>query len=274
MSLRSGTCISLGALVAEVRGLDFSLAGQGTWLADFVCDDPPDVIVEATFGDRPGSEWTHSEILDARADAASRVVEVRVTEWHATFDLSARHARAKVGGRWPLAVDSLLKTVLQIYVIELGMGLLLHAASVERGGRAYVFTGRSGAGKTTAALLSAEAGATILSEEMTVICGLDRDGDLVVTTLPFRQRLGIPMRPARVPLAGLYVLEQADEDAVVPLPPAQQILRIAATTSIGVRDALLMAPALDLARRLTARTPAAMLRFRETPRFWQAIDTS
>lgn len=274
MSERGDTRISLGALVAEVRGLDFSLGGHGTWLADFLCDDPPDVIVEATFGDRPDAEWVNSEILESRADGRRRVVDIRLTEWHASFDLGARYVRAEVGGRWPLAVDSLLKTVLQIYVIELGMGLLLHAASVERGGRAYVFTGRSGAGKTTAALLSAEAGATILSEEMTVICGLDRDGGLVVPTLPFRQRLGIPMRPARVPLAGLYVLEQADEDAVVPLPPAQQILRIAATTSIGVRDALLMAPALDLASRLTARTPAAMLRFRETPRFWQAIDTS
>jgi hypothetical protein len=274
MSERTGTRISLGALVVELRGLDFSLSGHKTWLADFICDDEPDVIVEATFGDRPDHEWVSSEILATRVDRERRVADVRLTEWHAVFDLGARHVRAEFGGRWPLAVDSLLKTVLQIYVIELGRGLLFHASSVERHGRAYVFMGRSGAGKTTAALLSREAGATILSEEMTVICGLDGQGELAVPTLPFRQRLGIPMRPARLPLAGLYALEQADEDAVVPLTPAQQVLRLAETTSIGVRDALLMTPALELAGRLTARMPAAMLRFRKPPAVGGAIDES
>jgi hypothetical protein len=54
------------------------------------------------------------------------------------------------GVRHEYALDSLLRILLTMVLLP-QRGFLLHAATVVRDGRAYVFTGRSGAGKSTVA---------------------------------------------------------------------------------------------------------------------------
>ncbi|MGB0035547.1 MAG: hypothetical protein WBP79_08750, partial [Candidatus Acidiferrales bacterium] len=59
------------------------------------------------------------------------------------------------GVRHEYALDSLLRILLTMILLP-RRGFLLHAATVVREGRAYVFMGRSGAGKSTVASLSPE----------------------------------------------------------------------------------------------------------------------
>ena len=81
-------------------------------------------------------------------------VECREGSWHiergdfrAEWDRQSRRG-AVWQARSPYALDSVLRILHTLILAERG-GFLLHAASIIRNGRALVFAGRSGAGKTT-----------------------------------------------------------------------------------------------------------------------------
>ncbi len=207
-------------------------------------------------------------------DVTRRTVELAMTELTATFDLTNRVVRGRLMGPWSGALEVLLKSASQLYALETRRALFLHASCVERGGLGYAFMGRSGAGKTTAAMLSRSAGvASLIREEITCLGDFADSAPLRVFALPFREknRLSAP-RPSAVPLRGLYWLEQGDVDVVNHISVANQVKCLAMATSIGVRDPIFMIPALELGERLVRRVPVRVLRFRKSPEFWRAID--
>ncbi len=209
--------IRVGTLVAGLDGVTLDLGGLGSSLPAFV-EPPgvtPDFLVSATFGDRPTPPG-ESRVLETNVDADTRSVSVFLTEWEATFSLPDRRVVVHFGGPWVGALETLLKNAIQIFGLELRSALCLHACSVARQGAGYVFMGRSGAGKSTAGLLSADAGlATLLREEITFVGGIAGKGDLSVSSLPIREKNRRSANvPLQVPLQGLYWLEQADEDGV------------------------------------------------------------
>ena len=236
-----------------------------------------DFTVSLTCGDRSQWEWGTSMVLDTQVDEAARRVRVRKTEWEAEFSLAERSVVAKLEGAWPLALESLLNTALQLFAIETGTALMLHASAVERGGEAFVFAGHSGAGKSTAALLSDAAGrARFLREELVFVTGLGVTGlggePIQVASLPLSEKRVSLDGPERVPLRGIYWLQQADEDGVDRLSLAESVRRIVAIATIGVRHRMLMLPALDLAEEVARGVPVKTLRFRKSAEFWDAID--
>lgn len=107
-------------------------------------------------------------------------------------------------------------------------GFLLHSAGVVSKGRAYLFAGRSGAGKTTFARRSLAEGREVLSDDLNAVV-LER-GELRVRQVPFAGELGmtLPAGPLRdYPLAGVFGLAhlaEAEAPAVVsPLPGAEAL---------------------------------------------------
>lgn len=247
------------------------MEGDGTALANHVTAAPPDIVVECTVGNAPRSSWTACRILSTQVDAPGRRVAMQLTDWQATFDLDGRRAVAHLPGPWPLAVDSLLRTAAQLFGIATGKALLFHGSSVVRDGVAYVFLGPSGAGKTTSALLSVEAGGAILGEEYACVGGMV-DGRPLAYTLPFRQRIGLLSEPQAHPLAALYWLQQAAVDEVLHVSRSRQLTFAAQAATIGIRHPLLMEPAVDLCAALVHAVPVDVLRFRKSPRFWRVID--
>ena len=83
--------------------------------------------------------------------------ESEPAEFGFEFEGAALHASSREtrfdGVRNEYALDSLLRVLLS-WKLAGRHGFLLHAATVVRDGKAYVFTGRSGAGKSTVASLS------------------------------------------------------------------------------------------------------------------------
>ena len=72
-------------------------------------------------------------------------------------------------------LDSLLRVLLSWKLLE-HQGFLLHAATVIRNGKAYIFTGRSGAGKSTVATLSPQG--SVLTDEISLLRRKMESGEL------------------------------------------------------------------------------------------------
>jgi hypothetical protein len=166
-----------------------------------------------------------------------------------------------------LAVDGFLRICFSLLLIRQG-GLLLHAASVASRGRAHVFTGPSGAGKTTVCRLSGER--TVLTDETTIVRpngrGFVTDGN------PFPGELARFGPNASFPLASINLLAKDSTTAVTPLPRGEAIRALLANTFLHARNTDLGALAFDAACAIADQVPVRELRFAAAPSLWEAIE--
>ncbi len=260
-----------GPTVLGVRGAAFALADRESLLPPFVVDATPDFDVVVRAGAAPRSEWRFSRVEDVRVDAAVPAVTMRLTEWDATMDLQRRVAEAQLKGAWLGALDSLLKSLVQVVVLHDGSGAMFHGASVVMDGAGYLFVGRSGAGKTTVADLSEAVGAQVLSEEIACVSGFRRGDGLLLESVPLRHRRRRDVMPCSVPLAGVFDLEQAARDEALPLDRGDALRALMRTVTTGVRHEHFLRRAFALMSDMAVRTPVFKLKFRKSSDFWRAI---
>lgn len=105
--------------------------------------------------------------------------------------------------------ENFFRVLVAYRLLELG-GILLHSAAVVTDGRARIFFGRSGAGKSTVARLGAAAGGQVLSDDLNALVV---NGDrLVCQKVPFAGDFGGTRRGDELvcPVAGVYRLRQGE----------------------------------------------------------------
>jgi hypothetical protein len=110
----------------------------------------------------------------------------------------------------PYSVDCVLRIVHTLALARQG-GFLVHAASAIRNGKAFLFSGVSGAGKTTISRL-APADATLLTDEISYV---RRVGEgYVAYGTPFAGELAEPGENVQAPIAILFLLEQGPKNRI------------------------------------------------------------
>ena len=143
-------------------------------------------------------------------------------------------------------------------------GFVLHAAAVLYRGRALLFFGHSGAGKsTTAALWHGVTGARIVSDDRVVI--RLRSGRLRAWGTPWHGT-GPWALPDSAPLAGLFLLERAAETRTERLDVAAAVPEVFARTFPPLWDAAGLGRVLELVGEVAARVPCWRLRLRPEPK--------
>ena len=147
-------------------------------------------------------------------------------------------------------------------------GFLLHSASAMRGGRAFLFSGLSGAGKTTISRL-APPQVTLLTDEVSYV---RRQGDgYRAFGTPFAGELARVGENVSAPIAALYLLEKGLANRIEPVSMSEATQRI-------MRNILFFAEEPDLVRRIfesacefVARVPVYRLTFFPDERVWELI---
>ena len=142
-----------------------------------------------------------------RAGGPGRL-QIERHDFLATLDLDGRTGTLELGAIDHIALDTFLRVTYSLALLPVG-ALLVHAASLGRAGRAWMFPGPSGSGKTTLTRLSADA--DLLSDEISIV-RVDADGPRCYGS-PFWGDLGRRRREPRGAAGG------------DPLPPARRATR-------------------------------------------------
>jgi hypothetical protein len=140
------------------------------------------------------------------------------------------------------------------------------------GDAAYLFLGRSGAGKTTLSRLSEAAGRTVLSDDLNALLPAAAGDGLQVEKLPFTGDLGDRRRGAPpFPLAALLRIEKAPEDSLRELSTAGAAGQLLACSPFVNVDLHRRERVTEIAAGLARRAPAAVLAFSLSGGLWSIL---
>lgn len=170
------------------------------------------------------------------------------------------------GVRHEYALDSLIRILLTVALLP-RQGFLLHAASIVRDGRAYVFMGRSGAGKSTVASLSPEG--SVLTDEISLI-RFEQDTWSAHGT-PFWGEFRAAGHNQNYPIAGIYCLTQAPEDEVIPLKPKELLRAMLPCVLFFSPEQKANEALLNILMKFVHEAPCYRLRFRKDAAFWDEV---
>ena len=147
-------------------------------------------------------------------------------------------------------------------------GALLHAAVAVKDGRGRVFTGRSGAGKSTISALLRDAGWRILNDDRVVV--FRRGGEWRVAGTPWHGS-GRFAEAAEVPLDGIHFLGKSAECRSEDLSAAQARLALLDVAAVPWFEETWAQGILDGLDRLTREVEIARFHFPKTPQAAQAL---
>lgn len=199
----------------------------------------------------------------------------------------------------PYSIDSVLRILHSLLLAREG-GFLVHAASAIRNGRAFLFAGVSGAGKTTISRL-APPDVVLLTDEISYVREFsiqetgDRSQKSEVRTRPPVSELRVatpqPVGPAfeafgtpfagelarigenvRAPIAALYLLAQGPENRIELITEAEAVRALLQNILFFAQDEELVGLVFESAFEFVSRVPVRRLVFAPNARVWELIE--
>lgn len=187
-------------------------------------------------------------------------------DFHARWDPRTGRGSVRQNAN-PYSLDSVLRILHSLILAQRG-GFLLHAASAICDGRAYLFSGVSGAGKTTMTRL-APADITLLTDEISYLC--PSAGGYAAFGTPFAGELARAGENCTAPVSALFFLEQGPENCVDELSSAEAVRRLMRNILFFAEDHGLVEKLLDAACDFAVRVPIRRLTFYPDARVWDLV---
>ncbi len=167
----------------------------------------------------------------------------------------------------PYSADAVLRVIHSLILARQG-GFLLHSASATLDGDAFLFSGVSGAGKTTISRL-APLDSTILTDEISYIrpevAGYRAFGT------PFAGELSKPGENVSAPLSALYFLEKGLRNRIEAVPSDEALRRLLRNILFFARDTALVDLVFQAACHFVERVPVRRLIFAPDEQVWETI---
>jgi hypothetical protein len=167
----------------------------------------------------------------------------------------------------PYSLDAVMRILHSLILAERG-GFLLHAASAICDGRACLFSGVSGAGKTTMTRL-APPDVALLTDEISYLLP-SADGYAAFGT-PFAGELAKAGENCTAPVAALFFLEQGPENLIEEMSSAEAARRLMRNILFFAEDPDLVEKLLATACDFVSRVPIRRLTFYPDARVWEEV---
>ena len=187
-------------------------------------------------------------------------------DFHARWDPRTGRGSVRQNAN-PYSLDSVLRILHSLILAQRG-GFLLHAASAICDGRAYLFSGVSGAGKTTMTRL-APPDVTLLTDEISYLrpnaAGYSAFGT------PFAGELAKAGENCAAPVSALFFLEKGSENRVDELSSVEAVRRLMRNILFFAEDHRLAEKLLASACDFVAQVPIRRLTFYPDARVWDEV---
>lgn len=157
-------------------------------------------------------------------------------------------------------LENFLRILVARHALDQG-GVLLHSVGLLHEGRAYLFSGRSNAGKTTLARKAAAAGVRVLSDDINLV--IPEQGGYRAHKVPFTGEFGRRAEnlsgAGSFPLGGLTLLEKTTTLTAAPVSPGEAVAGLLANCPFVNDDAEEFPALMEVLTRLVAHTPITRL---------------
>jgi hypothetical protein len=167
----------------------------------------------------------------------------------------------------PYSIDSVLRIVHTLLLARKG-GFLVHASSAIRNGRAFLFPGVSGAGKTTMARL-APPDAALLTDEISYV--IPQDGRYFAVGTPFFGELARVGENLRAPIECVYLLAKGLDNKIEPVEGVEAVRGLLGNILFFAQDPEFVKLVFDAAFDFASRVPVRRLTFVPDARVWELI---
>lgn len=181
-----------------------------------------------------------------------------LTDEQGNADIVIREEKYR-GDRWPeLSVESniYLQSGFQFYHQLLSFdGLMLHASAVALNGKAYLFSGPCGVGKSTHTKLWREVfgeGVVVFNDDKPALRRFD--GTWYAYGTPWCGKDGINVN-MKVPLAGICFLKQSDRNEIRRIDGKEALARVISQTTYHLKDAEKMQRMIENVGKLIEEIP-------------------
>jgi len=179
-----------------------------------------------------------------------------VTVFYQPQEAAVGKKRVEIGHPICYPLDQLLL----MYFLAGRKGILTHAAGIVRKGQAFIFAGASGAGKSTFSQLLAEAKVgKLLSDERMIVREID--GIMQAFGTPWAGTAG-SAHNGQAPLAGIFILQHGPDNHIEKIGAGDALDKLLPMFSIPWYDPDTMPSIIAFAKRLVAKVPAYVMRFR------------
>lgn len=213
---------------------------------------------------RPDRQICDEEELDVWNDGG--LWHLERGDFQAEWDPRAGRGRLAQGVS-PYAIDSVLRIVHSLIQAQAG-GFLLHGASAIRNGKAFLFSGVSGAGKTTISSLIPK-DAVLLTDEISYV---RREGETYrACGTPFAGELARLGENASAPISRLFFLAKGPENRIDPIGAPDALRMLLRNILFFADDPDLVKMVFRSACEFLARVPAFRLTFFPDSRVWDLI---
>ncbi len=182
------------------------------------------------------------------------------------FDLKSGEGRMGCGLS-PVVLNSFLRFIYSLILLR-EPGFLVHASSLIKNGKGYIFPGKSGAGKTTITQLSPDS--TLLSDDISLIKMLN--GTPVAFGTPFWGALAVGGENTSTPITEIYFPIKGKTNYMKRLNPRQALEKLLPNVVFFAREEEFSKQLFNLCSDFVTMVPAYELHFLPKPTFWRCID--
>jgi hypothetical protein len=227
---------------------------------------------------RPDCRFHVDLVQPTEEMAADDELQVRMERglWHfhrgdfiATWDPVTGGGQVRQSSN-PYAIDSVFRIVHSLILASRG-GLLLHAAGGVREGKAFLFAGVSGAGKTTISRY-APADVRLLTDEISYL--RDSPSGFLACGTPFAGELAKTGENLSAPLDTLFFLEKGSENRIESISPADALCTLMRNILFFTHDQRLVNQVFNSACKLIQQVNVRRLIFLPDSRVWEIIRLS
>ncbi len=237
-----------------------------------------------------------TEVRIFRAESREFVIVDR-RSWVNSFDLDYSEPSVRIAGsqvmahiRWSPELTAALWTsledgaefleafencfrILSAYrLLEVG-GIVLHSSSVVDEGRAWVFFGHSGAGKTTIARRALAGGRRVLSDDINALRATGAGAQ--VEKMPFAGELGHSNeKVGPFPIRSLCRIEQSSRDLWRPLSTGSAVASMLSCIPFVNGDPYRLPIVMDTLEKLVRTTPTGAFEFSLSGDLWSALEAA